>query len=94
MLLSVSKQRLLQKKDGNRLDYGLGGGSVLGLYPPEFFFELIGSHIVEAAQFVDLPQCELGLSQISQLRLGVVLTHVLICSRHALVEFVQYHTGI
>ena len=60
----------------------------------EFFFKLVGSYIVESTQFVDLAQGELGLAQITQGGLGVVLCHILIGSRYTLVDFIQDHSNI
>jgi hypothetical protein len=77
-----------------RLGQGLGGRSVLGLHAFEFFFELVGPDIVEAAQFVDLAQCEFGLAQITQGGLGVVLCYILVGSRYTLVDFIQDHVDI
>ena len=69
-------------------------GRILGLHPFEILFELVGSHIVEAAKLVNLPQCELGLAQITQLRLAIVLAHILICSWNILIKFIEDHVDI
>ena len=44
----------------------------------EFFLELISSHIIHFAQFVQLAQCETSFSQVAELHLTIVLRHILI----------------
>ena len=51
----------------------------------EFLLELISPDIVHAAQFVELAQSQLGLAKIVQAWLAVVLRHILVSSRAALV---------
>ena len=63
------------------LHRGLCRGSILLLHSLDFFFELKRTHILHPAQLVDLPQSELGLAQITQPGLAVVLGHVLIALR-------------
>jgi len=61
---------------------------------PEFFFVLVGSHILHLAQFVQLAQGQACLAQIVQSGLAVVLADVLVGLGLALVDFVQYHASI
>jgi hypothetical protein len=63
------------------LHHGLCWRCVLLLYFFHLFFELKRTHILHPAQLVDLPQSELGLAQITQPGLAVVLGHVLIALR-------------
>jgi len=51
---------------------------VLFLDQFEFLLELIHSHVIHLSQLVELTQCEAGFSQITFLRLTVVLRQVLI----------------
>lgn len=60
----------------------------------EFFFVLVGSHILHLAQFVQLAQGQACLAQIVQSRLAVVLAHILVGLGLALVDFVEYHDSI
>ena len=74
--------------------HGLCRRRVLLLDLLEFFFEFIGAHIIHAPQFVDVSQRELGLAEISQSWLGVVLRYVLIGFWRALVQFIEDHADI
>ena len=60
----------------------------------EFFFVLVGSHILHLAQFVQLAQGQACLAQIVQSGLAVVLAHILIGLGLTLVDFVEYHEYI
>ena len=60
----------------------------------EFFFVLVGSHIIHLAQFVQLAQGQACLAQIVQSGLAVVLAHILVGLGLALVDFVEYHASI
>ena len=57
----------------------------------EFFFVLVGSHILHLAQFVQLAQGQACLAQIVQSGLAVVLAHILIGLGLTLVDFVEYN---
>ena len=60
----------------------------------EFFFVLVGSHIIHLAQFVELAQSQACLAQIVQSGLAVVLAHILVGLGLTLVNFVEYHDYI
>ena len=60
----------------------------------EFFFVLVGSHIIHLAQFVQLAQGQACLAQIVQSGLAVVLAHILVGLGLTLVDFVEYHASI
>ena len=60
----------------------------------EFFFVLVGSHIIHLSQFVQLAQGQACLAQIVQLGLAVVLAHILVGLGLTLVDFVEYHASI
>jgi hypothetical protein len=85
---------MTEKRPQKGLGHGLCGRCVLGLHTFEFLFELIGPDIVEATQFVDLPQSEFGLAEIAQGGLGVVLCPILVGSRYTLIDFIQDHVDI
>ena len=60
----------------------------------EFFFVLVGSHIIHLSQFVQLAQGQACLAQIVQSGLAVVLAHILVGLGLTLVDFVEYHDYI
>ena len=60
----------------------------------ELFFVFVSSNVVHFAKLVDLSQSQASLAQVSQLRLAVVLRHVLIGFRLLVPKFLQYHTVI
>ena len=64
------------------------------LYSFEFLPELIRSHVIHLAQFIQLPQGQFGLAQITQAWLSIVLCYVLVSCGFSTVEFVEYHTDI
>jgi hypothetical protein len=79
--------RILQCRRGCR-------GCVLFFDLLEFFFVLVGSHIIHLAQFVELAQSQPCLAQIVQSGLAVVLTYILVGLGLTLVDFVEYHASI
>ena len=64
---------------------GLCWRSVLGLYLFQLLTELVLSHIIQLPQAIDLAQCELAFSKITQARLAVVLRYVLIGAGSSLI---------
>ena len=66
---------------------GLCWWCVLQLDLFEIFFEFILPYIIQLAHAIDLSQRELGLAQVLQAGLAVVLCHVLIGSRQFVIKF-------
>jgi hypothetical protein len=79
----VDRDRFLTKSS----HHGLSRRRILCLDLFEFFLELILPDVIELPQAIYLPQRELGFPEIAQPGLAVVLTHILVRSRHALVKF-------
>ena len=90
---------LLRPKTGGFITRILQGGRcrwrcVLSFDLLEFFFVLVGSHILHLAQFVQLAQGQACLAKIVQSGLAVVLAHILIGLGFTLIDFVEYHASI
>ena len=90
---------LLRPKTGGFITRILQGGwcrwrCVLSFDLLEFFFVLVGSHILHLAQFVQLAQGQACLAQIVQSGLAVVLADVLVGLGLTRVDFVEYHDSI
>jgi len=66
---------------------GLGRWCVLQLDLFEIFFEFILPYIIQLAHAIDLSQRELGLAQVMQAGLAVVLRHVLIGRWQFVIKF-------
>ena len=60
----------------------------------ELFFVFVSSDVVHFAKLVDLPQGQASFTQVSQLRLTVVLRQVLICFRLFFKKLVEDHSVI
>ena len=57
----------------------------------EFFSILIGTCVLHATQFVQLLEREFGFTQLTQLRLCVVLGNILVACGRTFINFVQNH---
>ena len=57
----------------------------------EFFIVLIRSSVIHFSQFVQLHQCELGLTQLPKLRLCVISSNILICTGATFVKLIEDH---
>lgn len=64
------------------------------LYSLDFFSEFKCTNVLHPAQFVDLPQGQFGLAQISKFGLAVILCQILIWCASVFVKFVEYHVDI
>jgi hypothetical protein len=70
------------------------GGSVLLADALEFFFVFHGTHIIHAAQFVELPESQACFAQVIFGDLAVVGREILIGLGFFLIEFFQQHRDI
>ena len=57
----------------------------------EFFIVLKGPGVIHFSQFVQLHQSELGLTQLPKLRLCVISSNILICTRGTFVKLIEDH---
>jgi hypothetical protein len=60
----------------------------------ELFFVFVSSNVVHFAKLVDLSQGQASFTQVSQLRLAVVLRQVLICFRLFFEKLIEDHSVI